>query len=299
MLLIGVDPDTVAEMGARASMSVLFRATFFVAPFIFTLASALLLSMTLLLLDSAAGGRRLWLLLLVPLFIITAMAMGNMSVLVGVVFGTSGMLLWSLRFPGVGRRTAGLAVGASVVGLLVIAGVGQLVEGIQLLLLRERLSDTTSLQLRIAVWRNVVDYLGSTPKVFLVGLGPDISIRSAQLPVLRELFLGSGIQQEAVDSSYLYVALNLGVPALAVTLALVTGTLWRLSNLLIRTPDALAVCVWVTMVAWLVMSVTQQSGVSKPVLYLAQVLALGDRLPSLDGGSDDERVSQAAARGET
>jgi hypothetical protein len=291
MLLIGADPDAVAEMGARSSTRVLFRATFFIAPFIFTLTSALLLSVALLVLDVDTGSRRVWLFLLVPVFILTAMAMGNMSVLVGVTVGVAGIVVWSVLFPRVGRRTLGLTAGAAVIGLLVAVGTAQLVEGVQLLLLRERLSDTTSLQLRFGVWRNVVEYLGATPKVFLVGLGPDISIRSVELPVLRELFLGSGVQQEAVDNSYLYVALNLGVPALVVGLMLVVGVLWRLTKLVLRRPNALAVAIWVTVVAWLVMSVTQQSGISKPVLFLAQALALGDKLAILGESGDHRRTS--------
>jgi hypothetical protein len=281
MLLIGADADAVAEMGARGSTRVFFRATFFVTPFIFTLASALLVSLALLFLDRAAGRLRAWLFLSVPLLVLTGIAMGNMSVLVGVTVGTAGILAWSLRFPRVGRRTLGLAAGAAVIGLLVVLAAGQLVEGVQLLLLRERLSNPTSLLLRFGVWQNVIDYLGATPKVFLVGLGPDISVRAVELPVLRELFLGSGVQQEAVDSSYLYVALNLGVPALVVGLTIVAGTLWRLSRRLVSRPDALAVALWVAIIAWLVISITQQSGISKPVLFLAQALALGDRLPRL------------------
>jgi hypothetical protein len=278
-------------MGARGSTRIFFRATFFVAPFIFALTTALLASLTLLLLDHEIGARRVWLFLSVPVFILTGIAMGNLSVFVGVTAGIAGILIWSLRFPRVGRRTLGLVAGAVVLALLVSAGAGQLVEGVQLLLLRERLSDTTSLQLRFGVWRNVVEYLGATPKVFLVGLGPDISIRSVELPVLRELFLGSGVQQEAVDNSYLYVALNLGVPALVVGLMLVVGVLWRLTKLVLRRPNALAVAIWVTVVAWLVMSVTQQSGISKPVLFLAQALALGDKLAILGESGDHRRTS--------
>jgi hypothetical protein len=124
----------------------------------------------------------------------------------------------------------------------------------------------------------VVDYLATTPRAFLFGLGPDISIRGHDLPLLQRLFLGAGVQQEAVDNGYLYLALNFGVPALAAGLGIAGGTLWRLTRRLLDWPDVTALGLWLTIIVWLAMSVTQQCGSGKPVLYFAQAVALADWL---------------------
>jgi O-antigen ligase len=279
VLLIGGDLERMADLGARSlEAGVLFRGTFFVAPFIFSLASALLLALTLVVLHSGSAGERLFLLAMVPIFLVTALVMGNKSLLGGVALGIVALLAWSLTFPGAIRRTFALVLGGCLVAGVVAVSVSQVVEGAQLLLLRERLGDPTSFELRIAVWRNVVAYMGSAPKTFLIGLGPDISIRAVDLPVLRGIFLGAGVQQEAVDNGYLYAALNYGVPALITAMGLAVATLWRLSRRLLEQPDALALALWISLAAWLAMSVTQQTGISKPVFFLAQVIALAERL---------------------
>lgn len=278
-LLIGVDAERAATLGLdTAARGLLFRGTFFVTPFIFPLVSAILLTLTLLLLDEAGTRRRLFLVCMVPLFAITALAMGNLSVMAGTLIGVVTLVLWSLAFRRAVQRTLLLVMAAVVIAGLLAAALAQVADPQQLQLLRERVDDTTSFDLRVAVWRNVVQYLAQTPKVFLLGLGPDISIRTPELPVLRELFLGAGVQQEAVDSGYLYGALNFGIPALVAALLMALVVLWRLSRRLLRRADPLALAVWVTMVAWLAMCVTQQHGISKPVFFLAQALALGERL---------------------
>jgi O-antigen ligase len=279
VLLIGGDLERMADLGARSlEAGVLFRGTFFVAPFIFSLATAVLLALTLGVLNRGGARERLFLLGMVPVFLVTALVMGNKTVLVGVTLGIVALLAWSLTFPGAIRRTVAVVLGGCLVAGVVAVSVSQVVEGAQLLLLRERLGDPTSFELRVAVWRNVLAYMWSAPKTFLIGLGPDISIRAVDLPVLRGIFLGAGVQQEAVDNGYLYAALNYGVPALITAMGLAVATLWRLSKRLLEQPDALALALWVSLAAWLAMSVTQQTGISKPVFFLAQAIALAERL---------------------
>ncbi len=147
--------------------------------------------------------------------------MGNKSVLAGVAFGTLVLIVCSLRFPGRWRRTVGLALGGTLVVALVAVAIGRLIEGAQLALLQERLGDPTSLEQRFGVWENVVAYLIATAE----SVPSSDSARTSQSVQLRSLsFAGSssglGVQQEAVDSGYLYTALNYGVPALVVAMSL-------------------------------------------------------------------------------
>jgi hypothetical protein len=210
--------------------------------------------------------------------LLTAVLMGNLTV-VGATLVLSGLLLaWALRFPGGGRRVLGILVLLSGVAAGLALVLLSVLDPGQIELLLERTGERDSLLLRLGVWRNVVDLVLHDPRVLLVGLGPDVSIRDPDVPALQRLFLGGGVQQQSVDSGYLAVWLDYGTPTFVAAVLIPIAALWRLTRHLLAKPDALALALWGPLAAWLLMAVTQVHGISKPVLFLVTLVALADRV---------------------
>jgi O-antigen ligase len=182
-----------------------------------------------------------------------------------------------MRFPSTrGRRRLVVLV----VLLAVAAAVTRAVQGVmadaQLQLLIARLSDPSSFNERLAVWRNVAAFMLRSPHTLWVGLGPDVSVRAGQRPIFSELFMGDGFRQGAVDSGYLYVALNFGLIVLAVVAAMTLSSLARLTPSARRGDGATERSAWIVLAVWTVMAATQQHGIAKPVMLFVQCLALAD-----------------------
>jgi uncharacterized membrane protein len=176
-------------------------------------------------------------------------------------------------------------------GLVILAGVGAIAFALshvmsqaQLKLLLNRTHSAGSLFERFKVWKNVVEYLLTYPHAMLIGLGPDISIRRGDIPFLRQLFNGAGAQQNAVDSGYLYLLLNYGIFVTLLVVGMAFSTLTRLTRMITKSSDPTAIVLWVSIAGWIVMAVTQQGGVSKPLFMTAQFAGLATALYARSGG---------------
>jgi O-antigen ligase len=260
---------------------VLFRASFFVTGFIFPLACSIVTaSATMLFPSHASRRRRIAYAVSVAINVLALALMGNSTAAVGVTVGLACAAMVLSLWPRGLRRIVLAALIGAVLASLVFWATSRVMSPAQLQLLLGRASDNTSFLERLTVWHNVLAYIVNAPHAALVGLGPDTSIRLHDHPLLQDLFRGGGVQQEAVDSGYLYVLLNYGgfafglvcLIALAVVADLVPAALVHRDLL-----GALLLCLVVT---WAVMSITQMHGVSKPAFMLMQLLALAECVPS-------------------
>jgi O-antigen ligase len=234
--------------------------------------------------------RRLALMVSLLINILALVLMGNMSAMAGTVAGTAIGVAVSI----LDRRRAArsilfsaVVVGGAAVGVALLQSI--MTEGQRFLMLA-RLNDSTSLRERFAVWHNVVRFLLETPGALLLGLGPDISIRRAGDPLLKQLFLGGGVQQAAVDSGYLYVALNFGLVALAVLMLAGADLVHRTGVAAIRRRDWMALLLCVGTGIWGIVAISQQHGISKPVFMIAQMAALAQVVTRSGSGDRAEDV---------
>jgi hypothetical protein len=110
-------------------------------------------------------------------------------------------------------------------------------------------------------------------RVFLMGVGPDLSVRAA-LPILRSSFNGGGREPWAVDNDYLYLFLNYGFFVFVLIASIIVRAQVALTHLLLRKTDPIILDLWLWLACLWVMSVTQQFAVSKPTAIMVQVVAM-------------------------
>lgn len=276
-LLLDIDEVYRNQFRALSASSTdfLFRASFFVSSVIFPLGAATIATAVLVLFPR----RHAWLpQLALGAFLVTDLLamglLGNKTAIFATGMGAVLMMVWAFRSR-FGALRVGLAT-LAVLGVLLI-GYGALREVMspaQLLLFLTRFGEGESFWARTAVWRKVGDFLIATPHPLYLGLGPDTSIRRPDHPLYQQLFFGGGVQQGAVDSGFLYVVLNYGLFVLLISVAIVLRTWNYLTGQLLRRIDPLALSLWLSIVVWMVMEITQQHGVAKPALMIVQVLAI-------------------------
>jgi len=143
----------------------------------------------------------------------------------------------------------------------------------QLTLFLDRVNENDSYNARLPIWNNVFEYVVTNPKVFLFGIGPDISIRQPETHFFDKLFSNMGVREYAVDSNYLTFLLNYG---LILTLFFVSRivVLLRIAfnkNYYQKTKNYLVYPILV----WLLMGFTQLHGISKPGFLLIFYMAVG------------------------
>jgi O-antigen ligase len=280
-LLLGVDAAAADRYGSLLqSEDTLYRATFFVTGFIFPLAASLVGVLAALI------GRRwrvtelLVLLGATAINLVAAVLMASLTVWFGVALAAAAVVPLGAAV----RRRPLAAMGSALV--VALAGVGTValaalsLPASQVALLAGRIGQSESLHLRLAVWQNVGRYLLDSPKTLLLGLGPDYTTRVVSDPLVQRLLSGASVQQQAVDSGYLYAIVNFGLPAVLLVATGVGIVLWRLAGRLRRSrPEAVPALILIGAIAvWLVMALTQQHGVSKPVLAFVQAVALAEIL---------------------
>lgn len=280
-LLIGSGTEAQkAALSTIASASFLYRATFFVTGFGYPLAAAILCSTMWIVAKKGSSALRLALAAGLLLDVVAVGLMGGATVGGAVAIGLLLLAFWTLWLPRGFQRVA-------ILGFVLLAGAGvvtvvltEVMSSSQLKLLLGRTQSVDSLVERFKVWKNVVEFLLTNPHAMLIGLGPDISIRRGDYPLLRQLFYGAGVQQNAVDSGYLYLLLNYGIFVTLLLVGVALRTLTRLTKLIVNSPDPTAIAIWLSISVWLVLAVTQQGGVSKPLFITAQFVALGSFLYS-------------------
>jgi len=175
---------------------------------------------------------------------------------------------------------------AGVVGVSVYVAGAVVVGETQLEALGYRLVGIGSIFPRFAVWGNAWSEVTGSAKVFLFGLGPDISVRRGEDAVLQRIF-DSGVGMEgSVDSLYVYILLDYGVVVFALITALVVGVFAPMTKRVFHRKDVDAIVpVWIALVCFGIGAITQTLSVSKfgwavvQLVAMAAVLTDGDRLP--------------------
>jgi hypothetical protein len=196
------------------------------------------------------------------------------AVAIGLVF----LAFWSLWLPHGFQRVMVLLLVVVAGGGAIALAMMQVMSSAQLKLLFARAQSAASLLERFKVWKNVVEYLLTYPHAMLIGLGPDMSIRRGDHPLVRQLFYGAGAQQNAVDSGYLYLLLNYGIFVTLLVVGMALHALNRSAKMIRSFRDPAAIALWVSIAVWLIMAITQQGGVSKPLFITAQFAALATAL---------------------
>jgi O-antigen ligase len=278
-LVVGGDFEAQREAARIASStSFLYRASFFVTGFGYPLGAVALCSTLWLVAGKGSARARFLLGIGLLIEVITLGFMGGATTAAGVAAGLVMMAFWTLWLPRGPLRVFILVAALAFVGLVIAAVLSQVMSPAQLKLLVGRTHQADSLFERFKVWRNVGDFLLTSPHAILLGLGPDITVRRGDLPLIRELFNGRGVQQNAVDSGYLYLLLNYGIFVTTLVVGMAVATLLRLTRAIMKTPDATRIAVWLSIFVWLIMALTQQGGLSKPMFITAQFVALGSLL---------------------
>jgi len=300
-LLLGVDQAYQSEFRSLTltSDSFLFRATFFVPGVIFPLGAATAMTAVLLLFPQRRG----WLpQVALGVFLATDLLamglLGNKTAMFATAVGAILMVAWTSRSRfGALRVTAaaGVVTGMLLVGFALIR---EVMTPAQLLLFFNRLGEGASFWERTVVWRRVAEHMIESPHALYLGLGPEMSIRRVDHPLFNRLFYaGASGQGGAVDSGYVYVVINYGILNLLLIMSIVLAAWRMLTNKLLNEIDWIALSMWLCITIWMIMMISQQSGVSKPVLMIIQVLAVCHALRSKTEWFVGRDVAKATASG--
>jgi hypothetical protein len=174
---------------------------------------------------------------------------------------------------GTASLVASVGAAAVIVGLVVYA----ILPIEQLGVLGSRITGGESLSLRLSLWRHVGLTLLENPRVMLLGLGPDYTTRLVDAPFVRDMLRSAGQEQAALDSGYLWLSVNFGLPcAFLVIIAVFTVFMRAVRGIPAREPFKLVVVVG--LLVWASMSITQQPGISKPLFALAQLIVIAECL---------------------
>lgn len=273
---------------ARAAIGSYFKTSFFYGSFPASCGAGIVLAIVGL----AVAGRRLgrarilWALVGFSA-LASSLVSGNRTPILAAGAVVVPFLLWSsLRAVRTLRhRSALLPVALSILGITVgglwlqktILSADQLAR-FQVMF---RYSAETSMRERLEMWRSAWDRFDQFPRELLVGLGPDVPQRGAALPQVRRLMdVGQPITVFSFHNFYLDVLFQNGVVFLAVMLGVLFWTVDRLRRRISRDGDGLAIVLLCSIWSWLLTWCVHATGWSKPVLLLAELMALSHLLVS-------------------
>lgn len=179
--------------------------------------------------------------------------------------------------------------GAGAVGVFVYVAGSVVVGETQWEALGYHLLGIDSLITRFVVWGNAWNEVTGSAKVFLLGLGPDVSVRRAGDVLLQRIFYSGQAMEGSVDSLYVYILLDYGVLVFALIMALVVGVFVRMTKRLFDRKDLDIIApVWIALFCFGISAITQTLSVSKfgwaivQLVAMAAVLTGEDRLTGLD-----------------
>jgi hypothetical protein len=260
----------------------LFRPTFLVAGFIFPL-SAILMSLLGMSLAEFTSDKRIegksarLILLFVALAVVIScvVVMANKTTLVSVLASTIIYYFVNYRFFNSTVRTAfGLALLLSMFSYVGYQIVPEFAQDLWV----TNVTNTGSLEVRFSLWPKVVQFLLSSPKEFLVGMGPDFSVRNASMPVMDPILISQNTREGAVDNTYLYLTLNYGIIFLVVGLRMY----WQAISFLLKRVNTagpgIQQYLFISAVTWAIMGISQQCGIMKPAFMLVQVFAITNNI---------------------
>lgn len=280
-LLLDTDDSLNDTNSIKGSENSLFRVAFFVTGFIFPLCFSVVTTFVYFLVKEAPKKRSLvfaGLSLIINL--ITVVLMGNKTVLVSILLSLPIFFFFKNNFLNVAfyKRLAFSLVIILTLGVVLKTGIDQIMPDYQQTLLVESFTSSESLDTRFVIWKNTFLYLINSPFRLLIGVGPDISIRESQNDLFQTLFdSGRGFGPEgAVDSGLLYLLLNYGLCVFTLLSIIITHAMMSLKKIIKRDNELTYVIVLISIISWIIMSITQQSGISKPVFLFIQLMAVTD-----------------------
>ena len=263
------------------SSDLFFRATYFYAGFFFVIGAA-----SIVLLVCAMKGKSALMKLAATFGLLLALSvlflMGNKTAMVGFVI-LAIAIGW--RSFCVGSMTTRIARIATLAFALVVTSLGvayasfMIIGEDQWLIALERIGNMESLETRLQIFEGALKQLLSSPKMFLVGIGPDMTVRMGDsgYAAIDSLLINpaTGIVEGAIDSTYLTVLVEYGVPFGALLFAFTIKTITMLhcasrqtdeNDLLLK--SLMAIVLW-----WMVVALGQTSGTSKPTWLIVQIIA--------------------------
>ena len=274
-LILNSENDLAKFSEMRDGANVFLRASYFVTSFIFVNACILITWFLKLVRDDKANSffELMINLTLFSINLFCALLMQNKTELFSVFFIFFIIILLSFHKRVYIKRISILFI---YLGVMLFSSYSLIINAVgenQLMLFLERVNENDSYNARVPIWINVLEYVVTNPKVFLIGIGPDISIRQPEAHFFDKLFSNMGIREYAVDSNYLTFLLNYG---LILTLFFVSRIIVILSisfnkNYNEKTKNYLVYPILV----WLLMGFTQLHGISKPAFLLIFYMAVG------------------------
>ncbi|MDX2180561.1 MAG: O-antigen ligase family protein [Bryobacteraceae bacterium] len=267
---------------------VLYRATYFIAQFIFPLGMTILCCLFALM--KKKGGATLTFLAFASLLInlVAIVLMGNRTVLVSILVPVVGFSFFQGLRTGRISRLQALPIAALCIALLAGTIIAAVMPENQLNVYLDRTTDPESLRLRAAVWSNVIPFVFSEPSLILFGMGPDASIRLSRTDKVMALYATGRTLEGALDNSYLYLLFDYGVPVTIVLLVLGARAIrltWRSGMGSIERMDLEAFLFGILAVV-AVMGLTQQYAASKAGFYFIQAIAMAECTHYLTSQSD-------------
>lgn len=261
----------------KESATQYLRASYFVTSFIFVNACALITYFTLLMLTHQRTLDRLKTILFFLINLFCALLMQNKSVIFAVLIIFTFIMIITL-FHKHYRYRVGVTLflfAFSLIGVYKYAV--QLIGESQLEYFIERIYDNESYSIRVPIWINVIEYTFTNPKVLLFGIGPDISIREANLNFFDQLFTYRGLREYAVDSNYFTFLLNYGIILSILFFYKIISILMKSYRGIFKDRVYCYLLIF-PVIAWLIISVTQLHGISKPAFLIIYYIAISDKL---------------------
>ena len=273
---------------ARAAVGSFFKTAFFYGSFPASCAAGIVLAVV----GMAAAGRRLGRARLLWAFVgfsalTSTLVSGNRTPLLAAGAVVIPYLLWSaLRSIRHRRhRSALLGTALSVLGLTAgglwlqkrILSEDQLAR-FQLMF---RYAAETSMQDRFQMWRAAWARLDQFPREFLVGLGPDVPQRGPALPQVQRLMeFNQSIGVFSFHNFYIDVLYQNGIVFLSVMVGVLLWTMDGLQRRLRKDAAGLAIVLLCALLTWCLTWTVHATGWSKPVMILAELMALSHLLIS-------------------
>lgn len=139
----------------------------------------------------------------------------------------------------------------------------------------ERFSNFASLDARLNIYFNVLEFMSNEIATLITGIGPGITTRFSDAYILQQIYIGkSGYSEGAIDSSYFTFMLEYGVLFVLLIIFIVLEAIFKLRNYIIWNKPSEAMTLQAILIFSLLIATTQLVGLSKSAWIFPQILAL-------------------------
>jgi len=274
------DVHSSAILGTR-DIAAFIKTSFFYVSFYGSCAAGMVISVCRLVLNGRSGWleRGFWSVVFL-IALISSVVAGSRTAVLSAVLSVF-VFLSFLALRQVRTRNSGLLVRvlAGISGLIALAAVavvGVLSENQRDALVQMAIGEAeTSIGERLVMWNAIPEKTLEFPSAFVFGVGPDVTWRAGQLPVIRELMNVRGLpyQPPSFHNFYVDIVFQLGFPVFVLLAFIGISTLVRLAKVRGGRPD-LTHTFFFAIFAWVLLWNTHATGWSKPVLIMSELFAL-------------------------